>query len=521
MLAQDTSKPTDTVVILPSGINRLPAELLVEIFALCWRSFKPRFADIGTPSSISKELREFAFLAGIPLPDVYPENSTPAGFRTEIARLAHAPLLVVSQVCTKWRAIAMGASFLWCDIELDGALWDAPSHIITALGLLESTLTRGGNSPLNVVLTDGEHPFPAPVFDMLAAHSQRWQTFSCPNYMIDAFSGIQGKLPRLRSLEIDASDDDWILLENWGAMPSLTSLGLPGEILGDDLHKLPLEQLRQIECTTVDRHETQDAVSLMSLLPSATHFRLLTYLDEPEAWFGTVMSSPQSVTANISTFYLQLLGDFDTYYSWVVLRWILEGLTLPLLAKFELESDSYPRCPLLWPHEAFLALSAHSGFDSTLRSLEIYEAHITEVQLLQCLADLRSLERLAISDHEPVDRKEETRVGVGANEVLITDTLLAKLTRTIDSPCLVPRLSSLGCQTLLRFDDCAFLALAVSRLDDSDGCQNGGCFGLELSWLPGHERKIDDAVLTSFRDLKISTKRRFRFRMSAAEDEWV
>ncbi|KAF7375351.1 hypothetical protein MSAN_00422400 [Mycena sanguinolenta] len=235
-----------------------------------------------------------------------------------------------------------------------------------------------------------------------------------------------------------------------------------------------------------------------------------------------------SVTSNISTFYLHLMEDFDTEHSLVVLQCVLDALTLPCLTLFELESSEYPRCPLLWPHHAFLALCARSGFDSTLRTLEIYEVHITEAQLVGVLPHLPSLERLAISDHQPV-APISARAGVGADEVLVTDTLLAKLTRAADSdaPSLVPCLSSLGCQTMMRFDDHKLLALAVSRIsDDSDAgqAQNvpGSChFGIELSWLPNHERKIDEAVLARLDSLKISMNRRFTFRVSAAKDEWV
>ncbi|KAJ6468225.1 hypothetical protein C8R45DRAFT_1218750 [Mycena sanguinolenta] len=500
-MAEHQPTSTDIVSNLPSGINRFPGELFVEIFALCWRSFTPRFDDIYTSSEDEE----------------HQDNSTTASFNTEIARLAHAPLLLVSQVCMKWRSIAMGTSFLWCDIELDTVLWDSPRHRATALALLESTLIRGGNSPLNVNLTEGEHPFPAAVFTLLAAHSHRWETFTCPGYFLDAFSDIQGKLPRLRHLQLDAGEEEPGSLDVWGSMPSLDSLVLVWDIFAYDRHILPFQQLRQLECTTRDGYETKLALLLMPLLPTDAKLRLeiqLLYKTDGE-W-----SKMDLITSNISTFYLQLADDFDTEYSLEILECILDSVTLPLLTRFELESNNYPHCPLSWPHRAFLALSARSSFDCTLRALEIYEAHITEAQLLECLSHLPFLERLALADHQRVDPKPG-RAGEGVNEVLITDALFLKLTRTVESSCLVPRLSSLGCQTMMRFDDRALLALAVSRLADSPDRPNGGCFGLELSWLPGHERKINEAVLTHFRALMISSKRRFTFQIYAAEDEWV
>ncbi|KAJ6468223.1 hypothetical protein C8R45DRAFT_464379 [Mycena sanguinolenta] len=512
MLAQHASEQTD-VIVPPSKIDQFPAELLVEIFALCWCSFTPRFVDIGT--SISEELKEIFLGAGTILPDVYPENSTPASYETEIARLAHAPLLAVSQVCAKWRTIAMGTSFLWCDIELNDVLWNSPNHSATAVTLLQSTLMRGGNSPLNITVGEDEHLFPETALDMLTAHSGRWQTFSAPGSFIDAFSGIRDKLPRLRSLQLDASDNESGSLAAWGSMPSLKSLVLAGEILAEDARNLPLKQLKYLECVTLYRYEGEFAIYLMSLLPIASecHLRIRLF-DNTDDW-----SDMDSVTSNISTFYLRLSQDFDSGRSLGVLEGVLDALTLPLLTQFALESFEYPRCPLLWPHRAFFALSARSSFDSTLRTLQIFDVHITEAQLMECLSHLPSLEQLSISDHQRVDPKP-ARAGAGANEVLITDSLLSKLTLVTDSLCLVPRLSYLGCQTLMRFDDRALLALAVSRLNSPE-CQNGGRFGLELNWLPGHERRIDEAVRARLDALNISTNRRFTFRITAAEDMWA
>ncbi|KAJ6468226.1 hypothetical protein C8R45DRAFT_464498 [Mycena sanguinolenta] len=508
-MAQDES--TGTVAISCSEINRFPPELLVEIFALSWYSFTPRFLDIGTPSYISQDnMGELALIPGTLPPDAS------ASFKTEIARLAHVPLLAVAQVCAKWRCIAMSTSFLWCDIELGTVLWDSPNHSATAVALLESTLARGGSSPLNVNLTEGEHPFPAAVFTLLGAPSHRWETFNCPSYFLDAFSGVQGKLPRLQRLRIDPGVKKQGSLDVWSPMPSLTSLVLNEDILTYDMHAFPLKQLRQLECMTMDEYETKHALSLMPMLPAATEFCLaIQFHKTDQKW-----SAMHSVTSDIFTCRLRLVDDFDTDYCLKVLECILDALKLSLLTRFELESIEYPHSPLLWPHRAFLALSARSSFDCTLRTLEIYDAHITEAQLLECLSHLPFLERLAISDHQRVDPKPG-RAGEGANEILITNAFLLKLTRIADSSCLVPRLSSLGCQTLMRFDDHVLLALAVSRLDDSHERQNGGRFGLNLRWLTKHERPIDDAVLTRFRELKISTKRRFTFQMSAAEDEWV
>jgi hypothetical protein len=476
---------TEATVPVISGIGRFPTELLLDIFVHCWHSFTPNF-----------------------------EEMTTASFETEIARLAHAPLLDVSHVCTKWRGIAMGTPFLWCDIELDGALWDTPSHIETALALLQLTLDRGGTSPLNLSLTQVvDLPFPPTALEMLAAHSQRWQKFVCPLSvtMVDAFSAIQGQLPHLQSLQIDPSDDENGTMDIFDPLPSLKSLTFPAPFLEHNMDDLPLEHLCAFRCTFATQYEAPEALLLMSRLPRATQFRLEWWSDTSD--WREIDFFP--LTSNISTFYIQILGSFHLLHSKLMLSSMLASLTLPLLDRFELETERYPHFLIIWPHTEFLALAARSGFDTHLRSLEIFDVQVTEAQLLECLSSLPSLERLAISDHQTVDD------GGGVDEHLITDSLFTKLNRTPDSPCLVPRLSSFGCQTLLRFDDQALLALAVSRLDGTDRGQNVGRFQLELSWLPGHERPIDEEVLTRLRELNISTRRRFVFRFSAAENEWI
>ncbi|KAF8173253.1 hypothetical protein K438DRAFT_1850798 [Mycena galopus ATCC 62051] len=486
-------------VAIPSGLHRFPAELLVEIFALCWQSFTPHFDDVAPAA-----------------PPGEPENFPVFEYKTEIARVAHAPLLVVASVCSRWRAIAMGTPFLWCDIEVDSLLLGTPSHIEAVLDLLRSVLTRGGTLPLHLTLAQyDDYIFPNPILELLVVHSERWQKLSCPSSCLGAFSACRGKLPRLQNLTIDLSEDVLGVrgpLDMLDALPSLTYLSFPAMYLPNNMAKLPLEHLTGFEATTVTLKYTDKVLALMSRLPKATELHLIVYLmDDAEEWLG-IECRPQN--SSVSTFEIEFMLESVLDRSQAALASIFRNLTLPLLKKLQLEAEYYPPCTILWPHAEFLALSARSDFDSHLTSLEIYEVHITEEQLLECLSSLHSLERLAISDHQIID-------SAGGNEFLITDHFFAQLTLIPDSPCIVPRLSFLSCGTLSQFDDRVLLALAVSRLDQSHGCRNGGHFGLKLSWLPGHERDIDDEVFAHFRELIMSTGGRLTFKMSAEFDEEV
>ncbi|KAJ6537984.1 hypothetical protein B0H19DRAFT_376324 [Mycena capillaripes] len=468
----------------PSVIQRFPTEILVDIFAECWGLFTPDFDEI----------------------DIHG-----ASFETEIARLAHVPLLAVSQVCLRWHTIAIETPSLWCDIQLDGALWDTPSHIEKATDLLQSTLNRSGTSPLNLDLTQvAVHLFPSPVLQVLAAHSQRWRKLVCPFSVIYAFAAIGCALPRLGILDIEDLSPDELGALDLGLLPSLRHLSITGP--APRAKKLPLEQLNMLKSMAFIP-EAPDVLSSISRLPKTAEFRL-----ELVMWTGgqeMLHLHFRPTTTNIFSLYIQLVEEFNPPDSEMVLGCVFASLTLPCLRHFELECQEYPRCVISWPHAEFLSLSGRSSLDAHLRSLELYEVDVTEAQLLECLSGLPSLERLAISDHQAME------YGEGLERLLVSDSLLAKLTRTPDTLCLIPRLRSLGCQTVLQFDDKALLALAVSRLDDSEELTNEGRFELELSWLPGRERGINANVLAQFSALGVRTKNRFKFRICEAESEWV
>jgi hypothetical protein len=405
----------------------------------------------------------------------------------------------------------MDTPSLWCDIQLKDVLWDTPIHVKTAMGLLGAALDRGRTFPVNVALAQmANYPFPPAVLDMLAAHSQRWRELACPSSLLDAFAAMQVTAPRLQCLEMDVSNNEPESLDLLGA--PLKFLTFPGQSLKKNMGKLPLDTLSVFKCTSCSRSHTPQALSLMSRLPKLSKFSLELYMWSDVEELFEMEFSPAS--SNTSSFYIQFLENIDVPRPNVVPGNIFTPLTLPLLEHLELESQYYPRFPIVWPHIDFLELSARSGFKSHLRSLQLYEVHITGPQLIECLWGLDSLERLAIADHRNV-------MGVGVDEHLITEALLGDLTRPPNSLGLIPQLSFLGLQTLLRFDQQALIKLAVSRLDDSDGSPNAGRFGLELSWLPDNDRTIEDDVITRFRELKISTRRRFTCRLSAAVDEWA
>ncbi|KAK7055723.1 F-box domain-containing protein [Favolaschia claudopus] len=495
------SSEVSTSPLNSTAVSRLPAELLVEIFGLCWKGFEPHFGDIKSPTG-----REDS--------EESQPSLTTATFETEITRVAHAPLLIVSRVCTAWRAVAVGTPSLWCEIELDTVLFDTSRHIQTATQLLALQLARSGDSLITVDLTElgSDDPFPESVLDILMNNMARCRSLACSMPSFNALCPNPEQLRRLHSLWIHTAVGDEESLEPLALLPHLSCLTTPGRRLVDNLECLPIGNLERSHSRPTLAQEMPKVLAFARNLPRGALFHLELWLfGDPQLW--TVLAFQPTIAA-IGILYIKFSHEFELLEAQIALGTIITHLTLPNLQRFEVESQNYPRLPVIWPHPEFLALSARSDFHAHLRELEIYEVQLTETQLLECLSELHALERLAISDHQLVDDG-------GVDQLLITDGLFSKLSYAPGSLCLVPRLSSLGFQTLLRFDDNALLALAVSRLQECDELKNGGVFGIELSWLPGSERKIDEVVLQKIHDLKISTRRRFTFDLAEAESMWV
>ncbi|KAJ7089626.1 hypothetical protein C8R44DRAFT_892311 [Mycena epipterygia] len=170
----------------------------------------------------------------------------------------------------------------------------------------------------------------------------------------------------------------------------------------------------------------------------------------------------------------------------------LASLTFPCLTGIFFHAIEYPPTRLPWPHFKFLSLSERSSFHAHLTDLALYEVIITESELLQCLATLPALVFLSISD-QPAVLPDHTE------HLLITDALLAALTKTTESPCLVPQLRIFGFQSILKFDDNVYLKFLLSRVRRE---ADQGPLVYTLRWFPGYKRALDDAVWAQLQNLR-------------------
>ncbi|KAJ6479501.1 hypothetical protein C8R47DRAFT_608140 [Mycena vitilis] len=447
-------------ISLKAPIRRLPVEILAEIFTFC-----------DSPSA--------AQLAGLRDEDVVSINAA-------LSLLAHAPLLSASQVCARWHEIVIGTPKLWGTIHLDGVLWATPARTEKMMDVLQAVLQRGGNRPLSVtVMGCGIQPHP-PALELLAAHSERWQLVRLAGMVFDlrSLSAAKGKLPRLQTLSVwgelqclDVFDCAPLLdVAEFGCTPLCWS----------ELSTLPVNQLLSLLCLEPVGYPATTGLGLLPSLNILPHlqpsaeFRLRLALCNPhQSWEDPV----SRITSNISTFSVEFDHGFSPANVGPACAKLIDSLTLPGLDLLEIGSDQFPHptLPVPWPQAEFLALAARSEFHTHLKALHLWHVAVTEADLLACLAALPALERLAISDHQ-------CGAEDASEHLLVTDSLFAALTSKPDTPSLVPRLGSFGCQSLLKFDDNVYLDFLLSWV------QPGEEFGMDIWWLPGHYRELDSRI---------------------------
>ncbi|KAJ7111780.1 hypothetical protein C8R44DRAFT_985275 [Mycena epipterygia] len=448
--AASSETKSDALTVLPSPILRIPSELLVEIFSLCWFSFTPAFDVV---------------------------IRTKASFEVEIQRLAHLLLLTLSQVCSRWHAIAMGTPSLWATIELDNVLWDVPVHAEKVVRLLRCSLDRGSNCLIDLSIANQVNkPAFQPVIDLLASNSERWRSLELHASVsfIEAFSGIRGRLPRLASLNIDIFDQESDVVDLFSVAPNL--------------ERVTFRQLDFFSWCSVLMDDAPTLATVLLLLTHGAEFEFaLDILADDASQIPTLNIPP--ITSQLSTLSIIFTEDFHRPHAHQVLGEIFDRLTLPTLEGLSLQSELYPNPDLSWPHTQFLDFSTRCSLNDHLQYLSLYHVIIPEVELLACLSALPSLERLEISDHQAVPTSGED------NHHLITDSLLTALTRIPDSPCLVPALHSLGVQSLLAFNESLYLVFLLSRLDPD------WCFESSIFWIPGHHRELDANVVVLMDEL--------------------
>ncbi|KAJ7016586.1 hypothetical protein C8F04DRAFT_1406828 [Mycena alexandri] len=463
---------------LTNGIISLPTETVSDIF---------RFAVAGVTPGFWRPI---------------PALSTAPSLQTELERVANAPLLVLSQVCSQWHEIAINNPTFWSDVEINGVLGHTPGVLEKAIGLLSARLKRSRDAPISVSLTcedDGKPPHTR-IFHLLAQHSHRWETawVACSLEGLDT-SVLNGRLPRLKDFQLKLPFATKLETVNFfGITPRLVNLSISAPLLRSESLAVILRrrQLRSFGCVVMFRPEFQEVISMLPRLPVTTNEFDLT-MDLNHRVFQPHWSLPlhlPSITASISTLTLSSAFEFHPHQLSEVLDQVLASLTLPKLLQMRVKCGVYPKCVWEWPHTQFLALCERSGLGRCLKTLGIAEVRTAEGDLLEILSVLEALEHLAVGD-DPRDLGE-------GESLLLTNSFLRAMTWVPARDGLAPRLSYFDCTSRLRFTHGLVVDFVESRL----GRSADALFHLRFHSLLQSDAHLDSVVHTKLCDLAAHNK---------------
>ncbi|KAF7346608.1 hypothetical protein MSAN_01798300 [Mycena sanguinolenta] len=410
--------------------------------------------------------------------------------KTELERIANAPLLALSRVCSRWHKIAINTPTLWSRIEINGVVGDTPSVLETVISLVAARLERTREVPLSVsLICEDRQQFPVHVFQLLAQHSYRWEhaaiLASLPG--ID-MSILKGRLPCLKTLTVYGSLGK---RDFFGIAPRLEHLYVTPPMIHAQSFTEILEhkQLRLFGCVVSSAEEFGDTMSVLPKLPTGTYFYLETHLDSRTSRRQHPFKNPpaSSITSSISTLLCEITDVLEPRQMSSILNHIFASLTLPRLQRLLLGCSVYPQRMLEFPPAQFLSLCERSDLGRSLRTLRIAEVRMTARDLLQILAVLDGLQHLEIGDG-PERPKRKSRVQAHSDpDAVITDDFLRAMTCAPGQNCLVPHLSYFACVSRFVFTDSVLADFAASRVEQ-----------LANSWTSFHVRihpfpETDDA----------------------------
>ncbi|KAK7013778.1 hypothetical protein R3P38DRAFT_2638898 [Favolaschia claudopus] len=401
-----------------SPIQRLPSEILSEIFDLCF------------PEEIYR---------------IKPTTTV----REEEKRISYHHLFQLAKVCSRWYRIAMHTAKLWSTIVVDTRLW-AKSALprTTLLGLLDSSLCRGGNYPLSLqVDATASNYYSRSVLELLSVHARRWnKVYINAHNRGNGLSKYSGGLGRLKKLELVG---DWKAADFFENAPQLQEFEFTGRV--QCLPKIPWTQIRKAAFYAHRRDSLASSLSTLLLPPNATTFTLS--IDLRRCLFDEPLNSV--ITSDVQRIRLMLAADDGQE---LAVGRLMDSLILPSLRSFSV----YPqpgKNPPIWTSPQFVTLATRSGFSENLTSLSMH-AMLTDSDVLQCLEVLPNLQNLHVVDCTSPD----------ATQVVITDEFLRKLISAPDAPTLIPELQCLTLRSVLEFSDSSLVEMLNSRagLDEQD-----------------------------------------------------
>ncbi|KAJ7619566.1 hypothetical protein FB45DRAFT_161333 [Roridomyces roridus] len=467
-------------------IHFLPAEIISDIL------------DLTATASIPK----FWSLAGRPTPEV----------QQELERIANAPLLLLSRVCSRWHDIALKTPLLWSNIEIHGV---TEAALEKSIRLLADRLDRSGSAPLSISLQckyDFQSPHPR-ILHLLAEHSPRWETLCIARCCLKGFdtSILRGKLPHLKKLVLDVetrfgSQPD-TPINFFADAPRLERLRLAAPLVNSDSVRqiLDQQQLKSFGCIAMFPQEFRDALSLLPHLPPGANVDMGLDLDHRILKLDHIPPFHLlPISAAISGLVCRTTQLCRADHASSALTQIFTSLTVSALQRMSLGCNGYPRIALDWPttlQAQFLALCRRSALGRCLTTLRIVEVRIAEQDLLEILSVLTAVEHLEVGDGPPSVK----------HPPLITDSFVRAMAATAvgDRLGYIPRLSRFVCVTRFMFTQRLLVDFVTSRLTRLAALDSSTAFNVHIHAFPDSKCGLDAIVHARLSELAVTKRRLF------------
>ncbi|TFK33712.1 hypothetical protein BDQ12DRAFT_404407 [Crucibulum laeve] len=321
-----------------SQIRTIPDEILVEIFLACSHSISIAAGPIGFPWNLT-------------------------------------------QVCSRWRRIALSCTPLWSDLHLDQSSFPkhSPLRLDSMRELFDLCLQRSSEQllSLRVVFSSFSH---FPFLDRLLSTSHRWErlTFFTGPMGFQPLNILKDNVPELRHLiiyDLHCADQGDTVVAFQDA-PKLTHVSLIHFRSALGLFKLPWNQLTHISLRAQLNY--REYVQLLRL------FQNITNLDVRGVTLRDSITESDTMTCielpRVQTFSLEWFSD---------IKFILQPLRLPNLTTLSILVGDYTDKPDIKPISDLLN---HSS--SHLKKLDVYGSSPADyiIRIFEIAEDIGHLE---------------------------------------------------------------------------------------------------------------------------------
>jgi hypothetical protein len=376
--------------------------------------------------------------------------------------------LLLLQICSQWRDVALATPRLWSRISLNVH----PKRSQSGLILARNWLDRTGVCPLLFHLGPSARYADHNVIAAVTAHCTRWEeiTFDFPVSCSEGLGVVKHRLPHLKNLIFNEADPWLQSLDTFEVAPQLRSLELCSGISICTL-KLPWFQLTRCDLGSRCQDECFQILKLCPSLIDVVFFKIC----------GPKLHASHNILQHPHLQSIHILSPVN-------LHDFFDHLTLPALIDFtQCEGQS-------WGHHHFMSLLKRS--DCRLQKLYIATGPvrmITEGDFIDMLEQTSSLVVLNLEGFAPV----------------IRSYTWCRLTHRGSSRCLLPKLQTLRLSHTSDFITHAFVDMVESRWRLPSACgevenSQTQVVRLERCFLNISDgvKNVDPAVRTRLRNLR-------------------